>query len=264
MKSNLIARSILKNEFARIQKKNSSYSLRALSKRLDTSVSTLSRILSGQRGLSIELAERIAVRLALDPQLRMELFCSLPQDKLEEEDVQKLRYLKLSADQYQALSEWHHFAILSLIETVGFESDTAFIAKRLGISAEAAEQAVDRLCRLNLIHKDSNDQWKRTTESIRTTDDVRSPALQRAHVQNISLATKAIEEVPVHLRDVTAITMPSNPELLPKAKELIRKLQDDLSDLMDTMPSTEVYKFCTQLIPLTQVTEQKENDETDQ
>ena len=104
-----------------------------------------------------------------------------------------------------------------------------------------------------MIELDQDGAYARTKQRIRTTDDVLSMSLQKAHHQNLELGQEALIDVPVELRDFSAITMPASPHLLPKAKELIRKFQDDLSELLESESGTEVYKFCTQLFPLTKV-----------
>jgi hypothetical protein len=92
---------------------------------------------------------------------------------------------------------------------------------------------------------------------------VRNASLQWAHQQNLALAAEALMRLPVELRDFTAMTIPLDPHLLPKAKTLIRQFQDDLAELLEAEPGTEVYKFCTQLIPLTQVRIREENGSCD-
>ena len=46
--------------------KNESYSLRAFAKTLDVSASALSRVLNGDKGISLERAQTVAARLKLD------------------------------------------------------------------------------------------------------------------------------------------------------------------------------------------------------
>src|SRR5690606_13180760 len=121
------------------------------------------------------------------------------------------------------IGDWYHFAILSLMKTKDFSAEPSFIAKRLGISETEASQAIERLARLEMIERDSEGQWKRARPKFRTSDDIPNISLQKAQRQNLDLALQALIDVPVELRDFTAITMPADPDLLPKAKELIRK-----------------------------------------
>jgi uncharacterized protein (TIGR02147 family) len=246
----------LNEKFEEIRAKNPAFSLRAFSRRLDISPSTLTRILSGTRRVSRPLAEQLCDKLMLDPQERSDILGNFPQRKKYRQASRfhaevDPGYLQLTADQFRIIGEWYHFAILSLLKTKGFKSDPEWIAERLGISVREAITALDRLERLEMIQKDSSGEWTRTHPRFRTTDDVMNLSLKKAHRQYLELGLEALAHVPTELRDFTAITMPTNPELLPKAKELIRKFQDELSALLESEPGTEVYKFCTQLIPLT-------------
>jgi uncharacterized protein (TIGR02147 family) len=256
MNEQITIQTLLNKRFEEIRLKNSSFSLRAFSKRLDVSPSTLTRILAGERRVSRPLAEQLCDKLCLDPQERSEIMGKFPQRKRYRKatrtgDAVDPNYLQLTADQFRIVGEWYHFAILSLIKTRDFRSDADWVADRLGISNKEASAALERLNRLEMIQKDSTGNWTRTYPRLRTTDDVLNLSLQKAHRQNLELGLEVLSNVPVELRDFSAITMPTNPKLLPKAKELIRKFQDDLSALLESEPGTEVYKFCTQLIPLT-------------
>ena len=175
-------------------------------------------------------------------------------------DAVASNYLQLSADQFRIIGEWYHLAILSLIRTKGFVSKPEWIAQRLGITEREATQAVERLKRLELIEISTRGVIRRTSASLRTSDDVAHLSIRRAHEQSLDLAKEALQKVPVGLRDFTSVTMPTSPKRLARAKELIRKFQDELSDILEdesdpNIPRDEVYQFCVQLFPLTKVSE---------
>ncbi|MCM2276927.1 MAG: TIGR02147 family protein [Oligoflexia bacterium] len=258
MQEQLAIQKLLNGKYEEARAKNPAFSLRAFSRRLEVSPSTLTRVLSGQRRVSRPLAERLCRKLCLDPQERSELMGSFPSRRPArrahanggKDDVS---LLQLTADQFRIISEWHHFAILSLMRTRDFKSVPGWIANRLGISVREAEAALERLERLEMIRRGSNGKWVRTRSRFRTTDDVLDLSLQKAHRQDLELAAEALATVPVELRDFSSITMPAHPRLLPRAKELIRKCQNDLSALLESEPGTEVYQLYVQLFPLTKV-----------
>ena len=258
MNAQLSIQKLLNGKYEDLRSKNAAFSLRAFARRLDVSPSTLTRVLNGERRVSRPLAEQICDKLVLDPQERADVLDVFPSNKHYRKEGQKQieaendpAYLQLTADQFRIIGEWYHFGILSLIKTKGFKNEPEWIAERLGISVRDASAAVERLERLGMIRLDQHGKWTRTRPRVRTSDDVLNLSLQKAHRQNLELAQEALTSIPVELRDFSAITMPTTPELLPKAKELIRKFQDDLSELLESKPGTEVYKFCTQLFPLT-------------
>ena len=67
---------------------------------------------------------------------------SNPLDTLPIKKVRGTQYVQLTLDHFSVISEWYHFAILSLAETQDFKSYPAWIAGRLGISQKDAKAAV--------------------------------------------------------------------------------------------------------------------------
>lgn len=167
-----------------------------------------------------------------------------------------LHYVQLSADQFQVNAEWYYFAILSLIKTRDFKSEPKWIAERLGLHPKKIKDAVDRLVRLGLI------QWKtlngkktlaRKEARYQTTDEIPSSSVRRAHAQNLELAKDCLENVEIEWRDFTSLTMAIHPAKISLLKEKIRKFQDEISILIEGEESTEVYRMCIQLFPLTKI-----------
>jgi transcriptional regulator with XRE-family HTH domain len=80
------------------------YSLRAFAKYLEINQSFLSKLLKGQRAVTKDLAATVAPKLGLKPAQVKALFstgtASMP------------GFLSLSDDEFELLSEWHHFAII--------------------------------------------------------------------------------------------------------------------------------------------------------
>ena len=81
------------------------------------------------------------------------------------------------------------------------------------------------------------------------------------HITDMEMAKEKLSEVDVKLRDFTSYTLAFDIKLIPKVKEMIRKLQDDVDELMQDSNPTEVYKMNTYLYPLTKLnkTQQMEN-----
>jgi hypothetical protein len=52
-------------------------------------------------------------------------------------------------------------------------------------------------------------------------------------------------------RDFTTVTMAIDKRKLSTAKELIRKFEDELSDLLESGHRTDVYRLSVQLFPFT-------------
>lgn len=233
--------------------RNPSFSLRAFAQRLGVSPSSLSEILNGKRRVSRKLAERVTDRLCLPPAERealLNLFVAENQSG-ETAGASKV-YTQLSADQFHIVSEWYHFAIVSLAETQGFRGRAGWIARRLGIKLSEAQTALERLTRLGLLEQDARGELVPTGKQFSSPDDIQNLALRRAHTKNLELAQASLENDPVAHRDFTAVTMAVDARRLPIAKQMIREFQDRLSAFLEAGEKNEVYKISVQLFPLTQ------------
>lgn len=231
---------VLDERLAEAQIKSPSYSLRAFAKKLGVSVSTVSEIRSGRRRLTPELFDRMADGLFLKPEERARFSALASDDRAR---------VQIEHDQFEMISEWYHFAILSLVRLKDFRSDNAWIAKRLGISQAVAKSAVERLIRLELLRKNKG-KFERTKNEVRTSDGIASLAVRKAHTENLELARRALEELPVDERDFVFYTLPASPSKLAEARRRIRKSLDELNDFLESSPHEEVYRMCFQLFPL--------------
>lgn len=244
----------LRSDLNDIQQRKPFYSMRAYAKKLDLSPSALSEILNGKRRISKKMAERILSRLDLDPQEQSSivgLFGEKPQKKEEKQHFLKsINFLKLGTDQFNMISEWQHFAILSLMETKGFKSDPTWIAKKLSIPESLAKASIDRLIRLGFIFI-KNKKLVTNKQALLTTDNIPNQAVRKSHYQDLALAEQALDHCPVTERDFTAITIAANKKNLPKARKMIREFQDQLTLCLEEGEKDEVFKFTFYLYPLT-------------
>lgn len=255
MNEQVAIQKLLIAKYEEIRSKNPRFSRRAFSKRLGLSAGAMSELFNGRRRVSVKLAEKIAIRLVLDPQERSELMGLFRHGDAAAPIARKgtADYLQLSADQFRIIGDWYHFAILTLMRTRRFKSDVSWIARRLGLSLSVAQSAVARLKRLRLVEQDRFGRLKRSKTSFRTTDDVADGSIRRAHFQYLEHARDALETLPVDVRDFTSLMLTLDPKKLPQAKELIRKFQDDFEAVVGAGPQPEVYQLCIQLFPLTKI-----------
>jgi uncharacterized protein (TIGR02147 family) len=260
MKDQIAIQNILREKLLEIQRSNPRYSLRAFAKKVGVHVGALTYIMNGKRNVSRKLAERIARRLLLDPQQRAEILSLFPEKRsyrkpgsVAQGEVLEPRYLALNAAQFKIAAEWEHFGVLSLMKCENFESSHSWIANRLGITESKARQAVERLLQLGLIALDPSGSLSRAEKSYRTSDDVADLSLKRHHDQSMDLAKESLHRDEVHVRDFTSVTMAIDPKKLSMAKELIRKFEDELSDLLESGHRTEVYRLSMQLFPLSRI-----------
>jgi len=245
----------LRSHFLALQQKNPSFSLRAFALKLQLNPSALSEILNGKRKVSRQMAEKILSQMGTDPKEQskiLSLFQKSSRLEIQEDTTQDRKYLELKSDQFQLISKWYHFAILSLVETKGFQASPLWIAKRLGLKMVETEQALDRLERLGFI------QWSRRQKKITlthaqldTTNDVADPAIRQSHFEDLHLSTRALDQVNVMDRDFSSLTIAIDKSKLPAAKKMIREFQDRLCAFLETGTQDEVYKLNFHVLPLT-------------
>lgn len=237
----------LQDAWTAARMRNPQYSLRAFARRLGIAPSALSEILSGKRPITEKTAKRVLERLSLGPKERQAFF-----DGAKDRAKKSLQYAEIEQDQFRAVSDWVHFAILSLSETKDFRADSAWIGERLGVPEGTAKQAMERLVRLGMLRKQRG-RWKPGQSRYTSSDEVVNSALRRAHVQHFELAQKSLEELELSVRDFVGITMAIDPMRLPEAKRLIREFRDRLAGMLEKGERTEVYQLAIQLFPLSQL-----------
>ncbi len=242
-------RSILIQELGRRKTKNRHYSMRAFARDLGLSVTVLSEVLANKRRFSPKNAMQVDEKLALAPALARRL--SQASREQATPDPEEDRYFQIQDDIFATISDWYHFAIMSLARLPRNQTSPQWIANRLGISAFEAEAAVARLQRLGLLSIDEG-RLVRTEKSLQTTTDVPSSALRKFHRQHLQLAEVALERVPVHLRDITSVTLAVDPQFMSLAKPLIQRFRKQMERLARSETPKEVYTLAIQFYPLTQ------------
>ncbi len=247
----------LKESLAQSRAKNPNYSLRAFAKKLNVSPAALSEFLSGRRRFSKKMAERIADRLLLSPLERDELlrgFSILPRTKMNTKAKGPCKpYIQINMDHYHVISDWYHFAILSLAETKGFQSDSKWIAERLGLRNYEVLSALERLERLGMLEKNSKGRLVATGVQYSTSDEIANIAIRKSHLQDLEIARSSLENDPVDQRDFTSVTMAIDPERLGEAKKMVREFRDQLCRYLEGGKKSEVFKMCFNMVPLTKM-----------
>jgi uncharacterized protein (TIGR02147 family) len=255
----------LQREFSRRESRNPRYSLRAFAQLLKVAPGALSEILASKRKLSVAFGERCAERLKLSPEDRKQFLDLLRKHDEVDQKIRRVKRMRDSAGDYQHLdedifsfiSDWYHFAILSLNHTRDFKYDIGWIASRLDLTPSEVTNAIDRLERLNLITRDPvTGRWRPTDSQLTTGKDIPSEAIRRFHDQCLTRARDSLSKIPVTERDVTSVTMAIDPAKLPAAKEMIRHFRRQLAKLLeDDEPNrTEVYQLNIQFLPLSKRT----------
>ena len=252
MVEQLIIQKKLAEKLSEIKLKNPSYSIRAFSKKTGVSSSALSEILNGKRKVSVKIVKRISDRLCFSPKETKVLLNLFPKNKLKESKnaAYAKEFIQLGMDQFHVISDWYHFALLSLSETSGYKDDPMWLAHRLGVSSKKIKMALERLQRLNMMRRDRQGILRASGEEFSTTDGVSSVSIRKSHSQNLELAQRSLDHDELAMRDFTAMTMAIDPEKLGEARKMIREFRDKLCTYLESGTKKEIYKLCVQLFPL--------------
>ncbi len=230
------------------KKNNPLYSLRAFAKALEISPSQLSSLLSGRKTLSSKLARKIFERLNTD-KISIQ---SMLEDMVIEDSSDESYFQVLESDDFQLISQWQYFAILSLAHIKDNKANSKWISDRLGIDPVLALESFNRLVKMGLI-KVMDGSFRQTTKPLHTNSDVSSIEIRNYHRSNLALAAEKIETTDINLREYTSITVDVDLKKLPRAKKMINDFKKNLSDFLCTGKTSEVYTLAIQLFPLTKV-----------
>lgn len=244
-------------EFEMRRAKNASYSLRAFAKQLGLSPGRLSEFLSGKRKLNKPNCLKLASGLGLTPSQtdRWLKDCGHGETAKAQPLINKktASYTLLAEDNFHFIADWEHFAILTFLETDVADKSERSICERLGLKELTGRAALNRLMRLSLVSKQENNQYQKETPSLTTTTDIPSAALRRSHKQSLEQAIQSLENVPIELRDITSITIPTNPAKIKLAKKMIKDFRLRLAAMLEEGEKSEVYNLNIQLTPITKV-----------
>ena len=235
---------IFEEKFLEIRQRSPAFSQRAFAKRLGLSSGAISEILRRKRKISPKLAQSLAKKMEFSPQECKR--AGLPTNKEEKE-------FELSLDTFHLVADWWHYGILNLTKVTGFRSNSGWIAARLGISKQKAEEAIERLLRVGLLVKDSKGRLGRTHARLKTSDNVTNLAVQRSHRESLGLAVDALDRLPVHQRDLTSCTFALDPAQLARLGQMVRVFQDEIMAEATTTAPKEVFRMAIQIFPLSKI-----------
>lgn len=250
----------LENLLAEKIKKNPQFSLRAFARLVDVSPAVLSRILSGKRRLTFNLATRIADALHLGPIERETLYSFFIGGKEESDEDRHEK--ELSIDVFNAMKEWYHYGITQLLYIDSFNEDPKWIAKMLSITEIEAKMAIDRLLRLEILDRDENGRLFRTATHLSTSTDIASAGIRHFQKQILEKSIVSLESDDIMERDITSITIAINEDRIPEAKKEIMRFRKKMAEFLAEGDKTRVYNLGIHLIPLSKSTngESRENN----
>lgn len=252
------------------KKTNKSYSLRGMAKHLGFSSSQLSEAMNGKANFSEDSLRKIAKKLKLNTK-ETEYLCLLGDyenkkdseareaalKKIQRLTHQKAPMLDLSIDQFVQMSDWYYSAILELFSLKDFHFTPANVASEIGISKIEATLAIERLLRLELLHKNDG-QYSRAVSDFVVNSPEKNTALRKFYRQMFTKASTALDEQSPTERWSGYETFPVADEALPEIREACDRFFDEILKITNAYPNKKnVYHLSTHLFNLTNKREKK-------
>jgi len=237
-----------------------------------SSPSFLKLVADGQRKLSAESVERVAVGLGLDRR-EAEAFELLVEMGQAESDSRKNRAYtkiaklaqrdpvkKIEVDQYEAYSRWQTMVLRELVQLPDFDENPERLAKRMRFKTKPDEikKGVDNLERLGLVVRDEAGKLIPAEKNLTSGPEVRSLAIRNFHRSMLQRAIEALDTVPLAERNVSGVTVALTRRQYGRVIELVQTLRREvLAVAEETSPHEddeppEIHQLSFALFPLTQ------------
>lgn len=225
-------------------KKNPHYSLRAFAASISIDHSYLSQLLRGKRNFTSKMKLRIGKELGLGPD-EIKTF-------LSQSDRGSASLNQLAADQFAQISDWYYDAICELIHVKDFQGDNKWIAAQLDITPSEVNLAVERLQRLGLLEITEDGRWLEKQGNCETVINEFTDVARKKHQKQVlQKAIDSVDNVPFQDRVNSSMCFAISEENFEKVKELIKKFDQELTDIVvDSSNAEKVYEFTLGLFPL--------------
>lgn len=261
---------LLKNSFLRQKKLNSSLSLKVLASDVGVSSGYLSKVFSGQKGMTYDLIEKLSDRLRMDHlqirQIKHEFKKSTLKKNLKKdisEDISESRgalkelseMVLLAHDAEWLLEKWYRLPLLDLVTCSNFEENSAWIAKKMNLSSVDVEIDLKDLERFGFIKRDENNNLVKTHQKIRFPTQFSKNVIRMAHERQMQRAIQhmhgSTSQEDFDRRLITNVCVASNPKNIKKAQEILHRALYEASEILSQGECTDVYQINLQLFPHT-------------
>lgn len=237
------------------------YSMRAFARDLQMSPSSLTDVLKGRQGLSEERARLTAKILKWSPE-RYEHFWNLlqaqfaadPAKRNESQKIitHKINQLKsyISLDSFKMISDWHHLAILTLLQMNPEGLSEKGIAESLDFSLRTVKDSAQRLQRLELATL-TEGRWSANAQRSHSGDEAPSDAVRSFHAQILRQAQDALEKFEMQDRENFSVVYSIEEKYMPQIHQDIRhSILNILNEYSQKSKDDSVQVLTLQMFPV--------------
>ncbi len=260
-------RKFLKDYYQERKKIDSRFSHRFIANKLHFDSGYFSKIIKGERHISLRLVPKFITLLKLGKKEgeffeTMVLFCKAKAHDEKNRHFENLMSFKktekniLSAEQYKLFDNWYYPAIREIIAFYPFKGDYKELAKIVQppIKPSEAKKAIKTLEKLKLIRKKDDGTYKRIVQVWSTGEEVKSVALVNMQQAMMDLAKDAFDRYSRNNRDMSTLTLSiSEDEYMMISRELSR-LREKLLDAAQKCSNPDrVYQCNFAVFPVSKV-----------
>lgn len=214
--------------------------MRAFAKSLSLTHASLSMYLNGKRNPSSDTRRLIETKISAPV-------------KLLKNNVEDDGFQKIDQNHHALISDWAHFAILSLLETKNAELDPKWIAQRLSIEESHAKECIKRLIDLKILEKNKYGKWKQASPPLKVDNEVALHATKTLHTRLLGKAIQTLDQCQFNQRVYSGVCMAIDEEQIPFARKKIQNFQRSLMKQLEAKgKKNKVYYLTLQLFPLTE------------
>jgi uncharacterized protein (TIGR02147 family) len=239
---------------------NPQFSYQVWAKRLSIRASSiLCMVVKGNRPPSLELRDKLKTEMGLDHR-EARYFDLLVEVKKNGGDVTRtLQLMKeleethpqkgfrlIEQDQFRAISNWYHYALLELIECRHFIEDPALLSQSFEFQVSELElkEAIATLLRLGLLARNKKGKLFRVPGPLITHSDQSDEGLRIYHEQTLQNARQAIRSQNSSEREINGLTLCLKAAKIPEAKKKLRSFLEDFCREFDGGESSDqVYQL---------------------
>lgn len=237
-------------------KKSPNLSVTSIANSANVSVSHLTRILRGEKNMSLDIGARLAKTLRLDIRKKTLLFNLIQLESMDpgrerDELLQKIEkharpFPKKALPALTPIADWLYLATLTLAESKSGAINPEQVSKAFGVSEEMAIAVLQRLYAHKLIAASP----EYIPAHFEIPSDVPSPDVKKLHQQMLSKAMQVVRSRDVTEREFQGLMLPVNPKQMGRAKELIREFLEYFEAEMTAAGGDDIYYLNMNFFPL--------------
>lgn len=257
-------REFLKDFYQENKKKHLYFSYRYFAGKVGLDSSFLIRVLQGKSHISAETSPKVAKFCKLDKVQtayfeNLVLFCKAKNEKIAKGYYEKLNRLKgvastqLETYQSEYFSKWYYAAIRAMISQNEIPQDSVALANSLSpaITRKQAEEALDLLVKLNLIHLTENNTYALLEDVVTSGSAVNTAMIHSYQTETMNLAINSLKLHSKEKRDISTVTIPLSPSGLEKIREIMSEARNAAFQVAeDDEGAKEIYQMNIQIFPL--------------